>query len=149
MPIAQRESDPPRGGADEIVPSARQAAPKVPDQIALPTGTYRPRRALISQASFTQQLKQLGPTKTFTLAELKSGAPIQLGAARVDMSRVLANPQSVANRALSLQKLGDAVRINNTSFAATRVKDGLVVRSFINYSLLPGTCTIPARRAKV
>ena len=121
----------------------------MPDQIAMPTGIYSPKRAVITQGGFTDRLKQLGPTNTFTLADLKSGPPIQLGTTKVDMSRVLANPKSVANRAVALEKLGDSVRINTNSFAVTRVKDGLVVRSFVNYSLLPGTCTVLARRKKV
>lgn len=150
MPFAKRESDAPRGGMDEIVPSARQAAPKVPDAVAMPNGsTFTPKRTVIAQGRFSDRLKQLGPTQTFTLAQMKSGAPIQLGNTRVDMSRVLANPQSVANRAVALDSLKGSVRVNNTSFAATRVKDGLVVRSFVNYSLLPGTCTVATRRAAV
>lgn len=65
------------------------------------------------------------------------------------MSRVLANPQSVANRAIALGQLTDVVRVNSTAFDVTEVKSGLVVRSFVNYSLRPGACTVPARRQKV
>lgn len=146
---ASRESDPPRGGPDEIVPSTRIGAPRVPDQIDMVTGIYRPKKAVIRKGAFSEQLKSLGPTKSFTLAQLKSKTPIALGATKVDMSRVLANPKSVANTAIALQKLNDTVRVNSTSFTVTQVNSGLMVRSFVNYSLLPGTCTIPARRTKV
>lgn len=146
---ASRESDPPRGGADEIVPSARAAAPRVPDQIAMPTGLYRPKRAIITAARYRDQLNSLGPTQTFTLKDLQADPRIQLGATKVDMTRVLTNPNSVANRAIALQKLNGLARVNNTSLVVTRVTNGLVVRSFVNYSLLSGACTIQGRRTKV
>lgn len=146
---ALRESDPPRGGVDEIVPSARAAAPRVPDEIVLPTGLYRPKRAMITAARYKDQLNSLGPTQTFALKDLQANPRIQLGATQVDMTRVLNNPKSVANQAIALQKLTGLARVNNTSLVVTRVTNGLVVRSFVNYSLVPGACTIQASRMKV
>jgi hypothetical protein len=147
--IASRPGDPVRGGVDEILPSARVAAPRAPDQIALQTGSYRPQRALAAPVRWADQLKSLGPTQTFALNDLKTSPQLTLGTTRVDMSRVLANPKSVANRGIALQNLPDSVRVNATSLVVTKVAGGLVVRSFVNYSLLPGTCAIAARRAKV
>lgn len=147
MPIAKRASDPPRGGVDEIVPSSRAVPPRVPDQVNMEVGSFRPRKAVIGPGRFTDQLKALGQTEILTLAQLKAKPTFTLGATKVDMTRVLANPQSVANRALALQQRGDMAKINSTSFAVTRVGDGLVVRGFLNYTLKPGTCTIPSRRA--
>lgn len=149
LPFAKRESDPPRGGADEIVPSTRAAAPRVPDAIEMDTGTYRPKRALIRPGRFSDQLKSLGPTRSITLTQLQSNPRFTIGKTQVDMTRVLANPQSVAKRAAALSQLTDTVRINSTSFEATEVKSGLIVRSFINYSLRPGACTVQARRVKL
>ncbi|MFM7376717.1 MAG: hypothetical protein ACKO1O_01075 [Erythrobacter sp.] len=147
--FADRASDAPRGAANEIVPSTRQAPPRVPDQVEMATGTYRPQRALIKPGRFSDQLKSLGPTRAITLAQLQSNPRFTIGKTRVDMTRVLANPQSVANRATALSQLTDTVRINTTTFEATEVKSGLVVRSFVNYSLRPGACTVQARRAKL
>lgn len=149
---ASRESDPPRGGADEIVPSTRVGAPRIPDQIELENGIYRPRRAVIAQGRFSDQLNQLkalGPTKSFTIAQLQADPKIQMGGTRVDMRRVLDNPKSIVKTALSLQKLTDSVKVNSSSLDVTLVSSGLVVRSFMNYSLRPGTCTDKARRTKV
>lgn len=148
-PFAKRPSDPPRGGVDEIVPSARQVPPRVPDQVEMATGTYRPQKALIRPGRFADQLKLLGPTRAITLGQLKSNPRFTLGKTQVDMSRVLANPQSVANRAAALGKLSDVVRVNSTAFDVTEVKTGLIVRSFVNYSLRPGACTVQARRIKL
>lgn len=144
--IAKRESEPPRGGVDEIVPSGRAAPPRLTDKVEMETGAYRPRGAVIAPGRFSDQLKKLGETETFTLADLKANPKISLGATKVDMTRVLANPQSVANRALVLQGRSDLAAVNNTSFAVTRVGSGLVVRSFLNYTLKPGTCTDLGRR---
>lgn len=147
--FAERPSDAPRGAANEIVPSSRQAPPRVPDQVEMATGTYRPKKALIKPGRFSDQLKSLGPTRGITLAQLQSNPRLTIGKTKVDMTRVLANPQSVINRATALSKLTDTVRINNTTFEATEVKSGLIVRSFVNYSLRPGACTVQARRAKL
>ncbi|MCM0000037.1 MAG: hypothetical protein NBV68_11695 [Erythrobacter sp.] len=149
MSFAERPSDAPRGAANEIVPSTRLAPPRVPDQIEMATGAYRPQKALIRPGRFSDQLKSLGPTRGITLAQLQSNPRFTIGKTQVDMTRVLANPQSVANRATALSKLTDTVRINSTTFEATEVKSGLIVRSFVNYSLRPGACTVQARRVKL
>ncbi len=149
LSFAERQSDAPRGAANEIVPSARQAPPRVPDQVEMATGTYRPQRALIKPGRFSDQLKSLGPTRGITLAQLQSNPRFTIGKTQVDMTRVLANPQSVARRATALSQLTDSVRINNTTFEATEVKSGLLVRSFVNYTLRPGACTVQARRVKL
>jgi hypothetical protein len=149
VPFAKRESDPPRGGVDEIVPSTRQAPPKVPDQVEMANGTYRPQKVLIKPGRFSDQLKSLGPTRPITLGELKANPRFTIGKTQVDMTRVLANPQSVANRTIALGGLKDTVRINSTAFEVTEVKSGLIVRSFVNYSLRPGACTVKARRDKL
>ena len=149
LPFAKRESDPPRGGADEIVPSTRVAAPRVPDAIEMPTGTYRPQKALIRAGRFSDQLKSLGPTRSLTLSQLKANPRFTIGKTQVDMTRVLANPKSVANRTMALGDLQNRVRINSTAFEVTEVKSGLIVRSFVNYSLRPGACADQLTRIKL
>jgi hypothetical protein len=149
MSFAERPSDAPRGAANEIVPSSRQAPPRVPDQVEMATGTYRPQKALTKPGRFSDQLKSLGPTRAITLSQLQSNPRFTIGKTQVDMTRVLANPQSVAKRAAALSQLTDSVRINSTTFEATEVKSGLIVRSFVNYTLRPGACTVQARRIKL
>jgi hypothetical protein len=149
MPFAKRQSDPPRGGADEIVPSARQAPPRVPDQVEMANGTYRPQKALIKPGRFSDQLKSLGPTRSLTLSQLKANPRFTIGKTQVDMTRVLANPKSVANRTMALGDLQNRVRINSTAFEVTEVKSGLIVRSFVNYSLRPGACADQLTRIKL
>lgn len=121
--------------AAQIVPVA--AAPALPDTV------------LLQSASPLTSINQLSVERQMNLSDIRSTRALKLGNSTVDLSSMLQNRDALPNVASRLQGMPGAVSVKASDVTAYVVPQGLIVRSFLNYQIKPGTCSDAGRRAQI
>ena len=119
----------------QIAPAA--AAPALPDTI------------LLQSASPLTSIKQLPVEQQMNLSDIRSTRALKLGNSTVDLSAMLQNRDALPNVASRLEAAPAAVSVKSSDVTAYVVPQGLIVRSFLNYQIKPGTCSDSARKAQI
>jgi hypothetical protein len=131
-----------------VVPNAEQAADR--NQIApAVTAPALPNTVLMQSANPLNSIKQLPVQREFSLSEIRSTRALQLGSSTVDLSSMLENRDALPNVASRLRESPSAVSVKVADVSAYVVPQGLIVRSFLNYQVKPGTCSDSARRRQI
>jgi hypothetical protein len=123
--------------ADAAQIASTAAAPALPDTVLLTSG------------SPLTSIRQLPVEREMSLSEIQSTRSLKLGNSTVDLSSMLQNRDALPNVARRLQAAPGAVTVNSSDVTAYVVPQGLIVRSFLNYQMKPGTCSDAGRRAQV
>ena len=135
---------PPKAGV--IIPDVERPA----DALQIPALTQAAplRNAVIVQnANPLAAIQRLPVQRALSGAEVAATRSLKLGNATLDLTPVLANPEALPNVARRLQAL-PGVTVKATDISAYVVPQGLIVRSFLNYEIRPGSCTnVTLRRA--
>lgn len=129
-PRAERPAD-----AAQIAPAV--AAPALPNTL------------LVQSANPLTSIEQLPVQRQLSLPEIRSTRALQLGSSTVDLSAMLENRDALPNIARRLQEAPSAVSVKAADVSAYVVPQGLIVRSFLNYQVKPGTCSDSARRRQI
>jgi hypothetical protein len=119
----------------QITPAA--AAPALPETV------------LLQSASPLDSLRQLQVERQLSASEIGSTRALKLGNSTVDLSAMLQNRDALPNVANRLRAAPGAVTVKSSDITAYVVPQGLVVRSFLNYQMKPGTCSDPDRRSAI
>ncbi len=135
-PVGRRFAEIDSGPIDEIVPPGVNVVARR-GQV-----TLRP-------AGFRATMQTMQPVRApLTVANLRANPVQKLGRTTVDFRPFLNNPQALVNVAQRLRQSGLAdVRVDKLE--AIEVRQGLVIRSFLNYNLRPGACRDSTRRGQV
>lgn len=104
---------------------------------------------MLRNADPTEAIRTLPVERELGLAEIRATKSLQMGSSKLDLSALLEHPGTLPNVATRLQANPSAVRVEAVDVRAYVVPQGLVVRSFLNYRLMPGTCSDSGRRAAV
>jgi hypothetical protein len=131
-----------------VVPNAEQAADvalirPVAASVALPD------TVLLQSASPLTSITQLPVQREMSISEIRSTRDLKLGNSTVDLSAMLQNREALPNIATRLQGAPGAVTVKASDVKAYVVPQGLIVRSFLNYQIKPGTCSDSGRRAQI
>jgi hypothetical protein len=113
------------------------AAPALPDTV------------LMQNASPLTSIRQLPVERELSLSEIRSTRSLKLGNSTVDLTAMLQNRDALPNIATRLQAAPEAVTVKASDVKAYVVPQGLIVRSFLNYQIKPGTCSNAGRRARI
>jgi hypothetical protein len=130
VPSVERAAD-----AARIAPAA--AAPVLPDTV------------LLQSASPLTSINELSVERQMNLSDIRSTRALKLGNSTVDLSSMLQNRDALPNVANRLRSAPGAVSVKASDMTAYVVPQGLVVRSFLNYQIKPGTCSDSRRRSRI
>jgi hypothetical protein len=130
-----------------VVPRAEQQdARQIVPAVAAPS---LPNTLLVQSANPLTSIEQLQVQRELSLPEIRSTRALQLGNSTVDLSAMLENRDALPNVARRLQDAPAAVSVKAADVSAYVVPQGLIVRSFLNYQVKPGTCSDSARRQQI
>jgi hypothetical protein len=108
-----------------------------------------PDTVMLRSADPTDLIRALPVERELGLAEIRTTRSLKLGSSTLDLSALLEHRDALPNVATRLQANPSAVRVEAVDVRAYVVPEGLVVRSFLNYRLAPGTCSDSGRRAAI
>jgi hypothetical protein len=131
-----------------ITPSLEQPADAAQITVAA-TAPALPDTVLMQSASPLTSIRQLPVEREMSLSEIRSTRSLKLGNSTVDMTAMLENRDALPNIASRLQAAPEAVTVKASDVKAYVVPQGLIVRSFLNYQIKPGTCSDSGRRARI
>ena len=131
-----------------VVPHVEQAAEKV--QIAPLVAPPALRNTLVVQSPNPLAVIQRLPVeRELSFSEIRSTRALKLGSSTIDLSAMLEHRDALPNVAIRLQAAPSAVSVKAVDVTAFVVPQGLVVRSFLNYQIKPGTCSDSTRRRQI
>jgi hypothetical protein len=131
-----------------VVPRAEQPADRLQIAAAVQAPAL-PNTLLVQSANPLTSIEQLQVQRELSLPEIRSTRTLQLGSSTVDLSAMLENRDALPNVARRLQDVPSAVSVKAADVNAYVVPQGLIVRSFLNYQVKPGTCSDSARRRQI
>ncbi len=136
----------PRPGV--VVPHIERAAERV--QIAPAVAPPALRSTIVVQsANPLSAIQALPVQRELSFSEIRSTRALTLGSSRIDLSAMLKHRDALPNVAVRLQAAPSAVTVKAVDVTAYVVPQGLVVRSFLNYQITPGTCSDGTRRRQI
>ena len=155
---ASAQATAPMVKAIKVAPTAAQklavVIPKIdePDSARIAPAVSAPALAdtlLLQSASPMNSIDQLQVQQRLSLSDIRSTRALKLGNSTVDLSAMLENRDALPNVAARLQAAPQAVSVKSSDLTAYVVPQGLIVRSFLNYQIKPGTCSDSGRRSQV
>lgn len=131
-----------------VVPRIEQASDvvRITQAGAAPT---LPGTVLMQTADPVTSIQQLPVERELSLPEIASTRSLKLGSSTVDLSAMLQNQGALPNVARRLENAPSAVSVKSVEVNAYVVPQGLIVRSFLNYQIKPGTCSDANRRGQI
>lgn len=87
--------------------------------------------------------------RPLSIPALRQNPRTRLGSADVNFKPMFDNPMALINIAQKLRSIPQLAEVRVDKLEAVEVRQGLVIRSFLNYSLKPGACRDAARRIQV
>ncbi len=130
VPAAERQAD-----IVQIAPVV--AAPAIRDTV------------VVQSANPLTTIQGLPVERELSMSQIATTRALKLGSATVDLSAMLENRDALPNVAQRLQASPAAVTVKAVDVNAYVVPQGLIVRSFLNYQIKPGSCSDSSRRAQI
>jgi hypothetical protein len=121
----------------EVVPPEDAESVDIPQSVTLRPGPS------------SQLVSQLQVQRTLDVASLRRNPLVQVGTIQADMRPVLQNPAAPMNVASRLRQAPQLVADVHDTTEVIEAQEGLLVRQFLAYRMLPGACTDRARRLAV
>jgi len=118
----------------EVVPPADVESVEIPQAVTLQPG---PSSSMIGQ---------LQVQRTLDVASLRRNPLVQVGTVQADMRPVLQNPAAPMNVASRLRQAPQLVADVHDTTQVFEAQEGLLVRQFLAYRMLPGACSDRTRR---
>jgi hypothetical protein len=123
--------------AKEITP------PAGPGSVAIPSSV------VLKDARVSQIIGSLKVKRTISGASLRSNQKLEIGATRVDMGPLLANPAALPNVANRLRAKPTLVAVLADEITAYEVEQGLIIHTFLSYVPKPGACGSASGRTQL
>jgi hypothetical protein len=104
---------------------------------------------IVQSANPLTSIQRLPIERELSLSQIRSTRALKLGSSTIDLSTMLLNRNALPNIASRLQAMPSMVSVKASDSNAYVVPQGLVVRSFLNYQIKPGTCGNATRRGQI
>lgn len=131
-----------------VVPHVEQSTERM--QIAPTVVAPALKNTLVVQsANPLTSIQRLPIQRELSFSEIRSTRALKLGNSTINLSAMLAHRDALPNVATQLQAAPGAVSVKAVDVTAFVVPQGLIVRSFLNYQIKPGTCSDAARRRQI
>ena len=108
-----------------------------------------PQTLIVRNADPLSAIQGLPVQRELSLSEIRSTRALKLGSSTIDLSSMLENPSALTNVARRLEASPGSVTVKAVDVNAYVVPQGLIIRSFLNYQIKPGTCSDPGRRSEI
>lgn len=126
----------------QIEPDLRIEA--IPTEIVPPEDVESyddPQSVTLRPGTTSDLISTLQVSRTLSVEDLRRNPQIQLGPVRADMRPVLQNPDAPINLASRLRQSTQLVADVHDTIDVIDATNGLIIRQFITYRMLPGACT--------
>ena len=112
-------------------------------------GYGSPQSVILHPGSHSQFRSNVAVKRSYSLAAIRTQPVVRLGQRDVDFTPVLQNPDSFFNVAQRLRQEPGLVEVRADTTDIFEIEQGIVVRSFLNYTIKPGACSNAAARRRI
>lgn len=131
-----------------IVPTVERPADLVQIRPAPVSPPALSRTIIVHSANPLGTIERMPVERELSLPEIRATRALQMGSSTIDLSAMLDNPDALPNVAARLETV-PAVSVRAAAVTAYVVPQGLIVRSFLNYRIKPGSCSDASQRRQI